>query len=157
MSTINNKLLKGYEKVMGIKKLGIIVLLIMVIICCCGCSRDKSFDYNITKNVVTSNQYSENIQKIRAIVIENATDKSIGEILDNLLVDCSWSEHESYSSKTAKGCIQVSGKDKKSGEDVNIVWGIEMVNPNEKNHFEKMSKGRDKFLDYEYFKTYISK
>lgn len=139
----------------------IILLLMTITIYCSGCSKNTNKEYNNkyndTENVNQLGEYSENIQKIRSMVIEGGSDKSIGEILDDLLVDYSWSEYQNYFSKTAKGCIQVSGKDKKSDEDVNIIWGIEMVNSNEKNHFEKMSKGREAFLDYEYFKTYISR
>ncbi|MBQ3409596.1 MAG: hypothetical protein IJH12_10395 [Clostridia bacterium] len=142
---------------MGKKRSLIITLLLVIImICCSGCSKDTNNEYNDIENVNQSVEYSENIQKIRSMVIEGVSDKSVGEILDDILMDYSWSEYQNYLSKTAKGCVQVSGKDKKSGEDVSIIWGIEMANPSEENHFEKMSKGREAFLDYEYFKTYIS-
>ena len=141
---------------MFIKKLGIVIFLVAFTICCSGCSKGENNDHGLTDNVTTLEQYSENVQKTRAIVVEDISNRSIGEILDNALIDCSWSEYQDYLSKTAKGCVQVSGKDKKSGEDVNIIWGIEMVDQNEQNHFENMSKGREIFLDYECFKTYIS-
>ena len=137
-----------------IKKYIIIVICIVVcLVAFSGCSNNSA--ENIVKQEGADDNYSYEIKKIRNMEIDGM-EKNIGEVLDEMLTDYQWIESKKYTSPTAKGCVEVKGKDKKTGKNVAIIWGISMTDSENNNHFEKMIMGPEIFLSYNDFISYVS-
>lgn len=70
-----------------------------------------------------SKKYSDSINGIRNAKFEIlGEDYNIGQYIDYALTDAKWSEDDKYVGDRGNGAIKVVGKDKKTGNDVEIVW-----------------------------------
>lgn len=97
-----------------------------------------------------STNYSEDIQTIRNQTVGLLNGKTFGAILDVALENAKWSEDDSYS--LTSGAVKVEGKDKESGEDVEIIWLKEAQEAG--SNFEKMTKGGEE-IGYSEFLSYL--
>lgn len=123
------------NKILGV---GITITLIIILLVLTGCGNSGS------KN------YSEDIQNIRNQTVGLLNGKTFGEILDVALENAKWSENDNYSLQS--GAVIVKGKDKNSGEEVEIVWlkKAEVASSN----FEKMTKAGQE-IGYSGFLSYL--
>ena len=101
-------------------------------------------------------EYTENMKEMRSYTAGYIDNKTIGEVLDVAIVDAEWSETEKQGA-TVSGRIFVKGKDKKSGNNVELIWktSLDMYDD---NGFESFTKDGEEltygqFLDY--LKDYV--
>lgn len=121
--------------------LGVIAALIAILFTLTGCG-DK-------KNEKKQQEYTEAMMEVRNRAPGILNGKTIGEILDVALEDATWRKDTDYS--ILSGAVIVNGKDKKSGDEVELIW-LTTVDSTESG-FEKMTKGNERigysaFLDY---------
>ncbi len=127
-----------------ILSLGVIAILIAMLVNLTGCGK---------KTV----EYTENMKKMREYTAGYIDNKSIGEILDIAIVDADWQE-TAKEGATKSGKIIVKGKDKKTNDDIELVW-LTTKGMYEDNGFDSFTKKGEKltygdFLDY--LKDYVS-
>lgn len=118
--------------------MGCTILLTIMLITLTGCGNSNN------KN------YSEDIQNVRNQTVGILNDKTFGAILDVALENEKWSENDNYSLKG--GAVIVKGKDKNSGDDVEIVWLKKAKEAS--SNFEKMTKGGEE-IGYSQFLSYL--
>lgn len=123
------------NKILGV---GITIALIIMLLVLTGCDNSES------KN------YSEDIQNIRNQTVGLLNGKTFGAILDVALENAKWSENDNYSLKS--GAVMVKGKDKNSGDEVEIIW-LKKADEASSN-FEKMTKGGEE-IGYSQFLSYL--
>lgn len=126
-----------------ILSLGVVVILIVMLVTLTGCGK---------KTV----EYTENMKKMREYTAGYIDNKSIGEILDIAIVDADWQE-TAKEGATKSGKIIVKGKDKKTNDDIELVW-LTTKGMYEDNGFDSFTKNGEKltygdFLDY--LKNYV--
>lgn len=98
----------------------IIMVLGLMLITLTGCG-DKNKD-----------NYSEAMNEIRNTKFSALGDFTIGEYIDFALQDAKWTEDNNYSGDRGTGAIKVVGKDKDTGNEVEILWIQEIKNGSEK-------------------------
>lgn len=125
-----------------ILSLGVIAVLIAMLFTLTGCG-DK-------KNEKKQQEYTEAMMEVRNRTAGILKGKTIGEILDVALEDATWKEDTDYS--ILSGAIIVKGKDKKSGDEVELIW-LTTVDSTETG-FEKMTKGNER-IGYSAFLSYL--
>ena len=118
--------------------IGCVILLAVMLITLTGCGNSEN------------ENYSEDIQNIRNQTVGLLNGKTFGAILDVALENAKWSEDDSYS--LTSGAVKVEGKDKESGEDVEIIWLKEAQEAG--SNFEKMTKGGEE-IGYSAFLSYL--
>ena len=95
------------------------------------------------------------IEQIKNTKLEEFENATVDELVTKALYNCSWGEYDKYKSKTVNGAIIVSGIDKYTNEPVEITWGINNSSSDRKYSFEKMTKGKEKFLTYQDFISFL--
>ena len=122
--------------------LGVIAILIIMLFALTGCGDNNS------KN--GKKEYTEAMMELRNYTVGVLNGKTVGEILDVALEDATWEENTNYS--ISSGAVIVEGKDKNSGDEVEIVWLTSVESG--RVGFEKMTKGSEK-IGYSAFLTYL--
>lgn len=118
-----------------------ILILTIILITLTGCGKNDS---------ESNKNYSEDIQNIRNQTVGLLEGKTFGDILDVALEDAKWSEDDSYS--LTSGAVIVEGKDKETGENIEIIWLKKAETAS--SNFEKMTKG-DEEIGYSQFLSYL--
>lgn len=118
--------------------IGCVILLAVMLITLTGCGNSEN------------ENYSEDIQNIRNQTVGLLNGKTFGAILDVALENSKWSENDNYS--LTSGAVIVKGKDKNSGEDIEITWLKKAEEAS--SNFEKMTKGGEE-IGYSQFLSYL--
>ena len=92
-------------------------LLLVMVIFITGCGNNN-----------TQEDYTEAMEEIRNTKFVILGDYTIGEYLDCALTDAKWTEEDNYTGDRGKGAVKVVGKDKNTGESIEILWVKEMTN-----------------------------
>lgn len=111
--------------------------------------------FGITGCGASNKKYTDNMENMRSITIGYLDNDTLGELLDKAIEDASWEEDENFS--LASGAIIVTGKDKNTKDNVELIW---LTNPESAaNGFESLkiddtNRNYSEFL--EYLKDYTS-
>lgn len=85
---------------------------IVIILNWCNINNNKENE-SLVSSAQQNSEYSDEIQKVLNIKVEELSNKSMGELIDKALKDYEWTESNLYQIKRGKGAISVRGTDKK--------------------------------------------
>lgn len=145
---------------MKLKKIICMCVFIGIVIILSGCNiNNNKENESLVSSAQQNSEYSDEIQKVLNIKVEELGNKSMGELIDKALKDYEWTESDLYETKKCKGAISVRGTDKKNGDDIIVIWGKQMTDPNETNHFIVMHTGihtgMEQIIEYDLFINYL--
>lgn len=125
-----------------ILSLGVIAVLVVMLISLTGCGNNEGEK--------KQQEYTEAMIELRNYTVGVLDGKTVGEILDIALEDAIWEENTNYS--IMSGAVIVKGKDKNSGDEVELIWLTKVESG--RVGFEEMTKGDEK-IGYSAFLTYL--